>query len=60
MKKSELIAKRIKNRELGIERENKTFRLRKDLTNEFQHRCEELGVSMTAVLEELIQNFVVS
>lgn len=49
---------RVKEKAEAEERGNVTFRINKGLTMKFKAKCEQEGVSMAAVLEEMLSDFV--
>jgi len=57
MTSKEIVAK-VKRQQEQESKANVTFRLTKSLTDAFRAKCEKQGVAMTAVLEELISEFL--
>lgn len=56
--KSRDVVKSIKERESKSESQNITFRLPKDLAENFKKICDSQDVSANAVINELIRGFV--
>lgn len=49
---------RVKRKQNEDTKVNVTFRLKSELLERFRNRCEKEGVSMTAVIEELMSEFL--
>lgn len=54
------IIKNIKEKRESERKNNVTFRLSNELMDKFKEKCEKNDVSMTSVLEEMIQDFIVN
>lgn len=54
------IIKKIKEKREAEKKNNVTFRLSNELMEQFKEKCEKNDVSMTSVLEEMINDFVVN
>jgi hypothetical protein len=52
------IIKKIKEKREAEKKNNVTFRLSNELMERFKEKCEKNDISMTSVLEEMIQDFV--
>lgn len=52
------IVKRLKDRELGSEKANVTYRLTKSVVEHFKVACEKEGVVPGQVLEEFMKDFI--
>ena len=53
----EIIAK-VRKKQQDETRMNVTYRIKGDLLERFRNRCEKENVSMTSVIEELMENFL--
>lgn len=56
-KRSTEIIESVKKQERLNSRKNFTFRLKESLIEDFKKKCAERNVSMTSVLEELLNHF---
>lgn len=52
------IIRSIKDKKESERKNNVTFRLSDTLMEKFKAKCDKNGVSMTSVLEEVIQDFI--
>jgi len=52
------ILTKVKKKQQEEAKTNVTFRIKNELLDHFRTRCEKEGVSMTSVLEELINEFL--
>jgi len=52
------ILERVKRKQLQDAKANVTFRLNEALMNDFRKRCKQQDVSMAAILEELIGDYL--
>lgn len=55
---SSRVVKALRERQESEEKANYTFRLNKMLMNSFKMKCEKAHISMAAILEELLKQFV--
>lgn len=55
---SKEVLERIRRRQAANSKSNYTYRLPDQIMRDFKKKCEKEGVSMTSVLEELIEEFL--